>query len=173
MKKILSALMSMTVAFGAMPVISNAEDTENPSIIIYDALPCYVDGKTAVFMGGDNYDFVTVTAPDKNFTTERTDDTFSFTPEQDGTYIVSMVWMEETPIYYPIEIFYDLMPDIEAHAGYIDGKCNYFYPHICNFEITYNSETGTKLKLIGERKYINNKTASDIASGKMICRDCR
>ncbi|MDE6539814.1 MAG: dockerin type I repeat-containing protein, partial [Ruminococcus sp.] len=31
----------------------------------------------------------------------------------------------------------------------------------------------TKLKLIGERKYINNKTASDIASGKIICRDFR
>ncbi|MDE6781275.1 MAG: dockerin type I repeat-containing protein, partial [Ruminococcus sp.] len=68
------------------------------------------------------------------------------------------------PIYYPIEIFYDLMPDIKSHAGYIDGKCNYFYPHICNFEITYNSETGTKIKLIGERNYINDKSVSDIAA---------
>ena len=166
MKKILSVLMSMTVALSAIPVISNAEDIENPDIILSKALPCYVDENTAVFKGDKSYDFVTVVAPDSEFTTERNEDSFVFTPEQDGTFIVSRVWLEEQIIYYPIEVWYDLMPDIKTHAGYIDGHCHYFYPHIQNYEITYNSETGTKIELIGERNYINNKTASDIASCK-------
>ncbi|MCM1316123.1 MAG: dockerin type I repeat-containing protein [Alistipes senegalensis] len=174
MKKILSALMSMTVALSAMPVISNAE-TENPDIkepFLSEALPCYVDGKTAVFEGDKSYDFVTVVAPDSKFTTERTDNTMEFTPEQDGKFIVSKVWLEEQIIDYPIRVWYDLMPDIKADAGYIDGHCHYFYPHIQNYEITYNSETGTKIEFLGERYYINTQTVSDIASGNNgICQD--
>ncbi|MDE6781207.1 MAG: hypothetical protein K2J40_07100, partial [Ruminococcus sp.] len=99
--RITSLIMSAMMSISAIPVASNAvdtEDTENPNIIYFDTLPCYIDGKTVVFMGGKDYDFVTVTAPDAYFETERNENTFSFTPEQDGKYVVSMIWLEETPI---------------------------------------------------------------------------
>ena len=163
MKKIVSALISITIALCAVPVVSNAENTD------MKPLHYTISDNNVIFDSDKSYDFVTVVAPNSEFTTERTDDTFTFTPttEQDGKYIVSRVWLEETTLYYPIRVWYDLMEGIDVPSvdGYLTGECKYSYPHIQNFEITYNAETGIKVEFLGERSYTDN--ASHIASGEM------
>ncbi|MCM1506298.1 MAG: dockerin type I repeat-containing protein [Ruminococcus flavefaciens] len=181
MKKFLSALMSATMALCAVPMTSNADyveytlpyqpatsDADREEIYkLISHVEYYVDGNSVVFNGGGSDDFVTVTAPDAYFTTERTENDFIFTPEQDGKYIVSRVYLVSEPIYYPIEleIFYDLMADVTAPAGYgyVEGKCDYYFPLIKNFEITYSSETGTEVSLLGERDYMNYSNVGEIA----------
>ncbi|MDE6781273.1 MAG: dockerin type I repeat-containing protein [Ruminococcus sp.] len=172
MKKFLSALMSMTVAFGAMPVISNAGGHtlpyEKP-----DTLPCRVSdsGDTVIFDGDKSYDYIIST--NSKFTTERNNDSIKFTPEQDGKFIVSRVWLEESIIDYSFSSEYDPETGETIYINDpIETHCHYFYPHIQNFEITYYSDTGTKIEFLGERTYYNERTVEEIKTQpSVVCYD--
>lgn len=181
MKKFLSALMSMTVALSAVPVISNAEDTEFlPTAEPY--LPALLygvsdSGDTVIFDGDKSYDYIIST--NSKFTKERKDNSTEFTPEQDGKFIVSRVWLEESIIDYhlDVDVLYDFMPDTspDIHPVIRDGidcHCHYFYPHIQNFEITYYSTTGAEVEFLGETTYYNERTVEEIKTKpSMVCYD--
>lgn len=172
MKKFLSALMSMTVAFSAVPVISNAEGLtlpyEKP-----DTLPCIVSdsGDTVIFDGDQSYDYIIST--NSKFTTERTKNSTEFTPEQDGKFIVSRVWLEESIIDYSFSTVYDPERDETIYINDpIETHCHYFYPHIQNFEITYYSTTGAQIKFLGETTFYNENTVKEIKTKpSQVCYD--
>ncbi|MCM1506299.1 MAG: dockerin type I repeat-containing protein [Ruminococcus flavefaciens] len=164
MKKFLSALMSMTVALCAVPVVSVAENGETAS----KPLPYTISGDTLTFEGDKNYDYIISTHSD--FKTERTDDTYSFTLEENGKYMISRVWLEENIIDYHIDVdtLYNLIPDTDTeihpviNEG-IDCHCHYFYPHIQNFEVIYYTSTGIKeVIFLGEHSFYNKNTVEEI-----------
>lgn len=173
MKKILSILMSATLSLSmTAPMISVAEDTEitTPDVsepIPPEELPYFVSGSgdSVSFDGDQNYDYIIST--NSKFSTERKGSFTTFTPEENGEFIVSRIWLENAVIYYPVKVLYDLMEGIKVpdENGYITEECNYFYPHIQNFEVTYTKDTGIQVEFLGEKSYTNN--ASYIASGKM------
>lgn len=174
--RITSLIISAVMSISAMPIISNAENAnrtlpyEKP--ILEEALPCYVDGNTAVFKGDKNYDFVTSVAPYSEFKTERKDETFEITPEKDGSFIVSRVWLEEMIISYDIEVDYSAEAGSGTMVDIIETHCHYFYPHIQNFKITYDSETGTRINYLGERSFYNESTVNEIKSNNsVVCFD--
>ncbi|MDE5770917.1 MAG: dockerin type I repeat-containing protein [Ruminococcus sp.] len=174
--RITSLIISAVMSISAMPIISNAENAnrtlpyEKP--ILEEALPCYVDGNTAVFKGDKNYDFVTSVAPYSEFKTERKDETFEITPEKDGSFIVSRVWLEEMIISYDIEVDYSAEAGSGTMVDIIETHCHYFYPHIQNFKITYDSETGTRIDYLGERSFYNKNTVNEIKSNNsVVCFD--
>ncbi|MDE6664821.1 MAG: dockerin type I repeat-containing protein [Ruminococcus sp.] len=179
--RITSLIISAMMSISAMPIISNAENTnltlpyEKPDLeepILEDALPCYINGNTAVFKGDKNYDFVTSVAPYSEFKTERKDETFEFTPENDGSFIVSRVWLEEMIISYDIEVDYSAEAGSGTMVDIIETHCHYFYPHIQNFKITYDSETGTRIDYLGERSFYNENTVNEIKSNNsVVCFD--
>ncbi|MDE5558994.1 MAG: dockerin type I repeat-containing protein [Ruminococcus sp.] len=164
MKKILSAFMSMTFAMNTVPVISNAEDTGR--ILPYeksDTLPYSVSdsGDMVIFDGNKSYDYIIST--NSKFTTERKDNSTEFTPEQDGKFIVSRVWLEESIIDYSFSTAYDPETDDVIYINDpINTHCHYFYPHIQNFEITYYSKTGAEVKFLGETTFYNERTVEEI-----------
>lgn len=164
MKKILSALISMTMALCSVPVISVAEDNETTG----KPLPYTVSGDTLTFEGDKGYDYIISTHSE--FRTDRTDDTFSFTPEDNGTYIISRVWLEESIIDYhlDVDVLYDLMSGTSSdiHPVISDGlncHCHYFYPHIENFKVKYYTSTGIEaVDFLGESTFYNEKTVETL-----------
>ncbi|MDE6781274.1 MAG: dockerin type I repeat-containing protein [Ruminococcus sp.] len=175
MKKILSALLSMTVAFGAVPVVSNAEDTQYSEQIPPSVQPYTVDGDTVVFEGGKDYDFI-VSSYSK-FTSERKDKSFTFTPSYNSTsFLISRVYIAEEIINYsfeynvPLEAPYN--PEDTTTVTTAESHCHYFYPVIQNFAVTYNINIGTQVEYIGERSYRNETNIKKITSGSMgVCFD--
>lgn len=173
MKKILSILMSATLSLSmTAPMISVAEDAEitTPDVsepIPPEELPYFISGSgdSVSFDGDQNYDYIIST--NSKFSTERKGSFTTFTPEENGEFIVSRIWLENAIIYYPVKVLYDLMEGIKVpdENGYITEECNYFYPHIQNFEVTYTKDTGIQVEFLGEKSYTNN--ASYIASGEM------
>ncbi len=173
--RITSLIISAVMSISAMPIVSVAENAnlilpyEKP--ILEEALPCYVDGNTAVFKGDKNYDFVTSAAPYSKFKTERKDGTFEFTPENDSSFIVSRVWLDETIISYDIEVDYSAEAGSGTMVDIIETHCHYFYPHIQNFKITYDSE-GTRIDYLGERSFYNENTVNEIKNNNsVVCFD--
>ena len=174
MKKILSSLMSMTFALNTVPVISNAEDTG--CILPYekpDTLPYSVSdsGDTVIFDGDKSYNYIIST--NSKFTTERNNKSTEFTPEQDGKFIVSRVWLEESIIDYSFSSAYDPETDETIYINDpIQTHCHYFYPHIQNFEITYYSKTGAEVEFLGETTYYNERTVEEIKTKpSTVCYD--
>ncbi|MDE6797460.1 MAG: dockerin type I repeat-containing protein [Ruminococcus sp.] len=163
MKKILSALISATLALNAVPLVSGAEETKETSEAIPPSVQPYtVDGNSVVFQGGKDYDYI-ISSINSTFSTEREDKTTTFTPEQDGKYIVSRVWLEEQIIDYSFGSVYDPERDETIYINEpIETHCHYFYPHIQNFEITYNKNTGTQVEFSGETTYYNKNTVEEI-----------
>ncbi|MDE6035912.1 MAG: dockerin type I repeat-containing protein [Ruminococcus sp.] len=149
MKKILSALISATVILNAVPLVSVAEETTETS----DEMPYTVDDNSVIFEGGNDFDYIIST--NLPFSTERNDNSTTFTPEQDGKYIVSRVWLEESIINY------DTTVTIDDEETEMNTHCHYFYPHIQNFEITYNKNTGTQVEFSGEHRYYNESTVNE------------
>ncbi|MDE6101509.1 MAG: dockerin type I repeat-containing protein, partial [Ruminococcus sp.] len=118
-----------------------------------------------------NDDFVTSAAPYSEFKTERKDRTFEITPEKDGSFIVSRVWLEEMIISYDIEVDYSAEAGSGTMVDIIETHCHYFYPHIQNFKITYDSE-GTRIDYLGERSFYNKNTVNEIKSNNsVVCFD--
>lgn len=178
MKKILSVLMSATLSLSmTVPIISVAEDIDltPPDLsepIPPEALPYSVSetGDSVSFDGNQDYDYIINT--NSKFSTEREDSVTKFIPEENGRFIVSRLWLDEQIIDYPVEVCYDLLPDIAVNAGYVTGHCHYFYPHIQNFEVTYTKDTGIQVEFLGESIFANNMTIEKISSGAMgICYD--
>jgi len=174
MKKILSVLMSATLGLSmTVPMISYAENAEltNTDLsepIPPEALPYSVSdsGDSVSFDGNQNYDYIVST--NSKFTTERTDSSFKFTPKENGSFIVSRLWLDELIIDYNMD--YDVA--ISMGTDNLSTCCHYFYPHIQNFEITYNSKTGMEVEFLGETVSSNAQTIEKIQSGEMgICYD--
>ena len=161
MKKFLSAFISATVILNAVPLVSGAEEIP-PS-----DLPYTVDGDSVIFNGGKDFDYIIST--NSEFTTERTKKTtemttktMTFTPKEDGKYVVSRVWLEESIIDYSFSSVYDPETGETIYINDpIETHCHYFYPHIQNFEITYNSKTGTQVEFSGEHRYYNESTVNE------------
>ncbi|MDE6834444.1 MAG: dockerin type I repeat-containing protein [Ruminococcus sp.] len=152
MKKFLSALMSMTVILNAVPMVSVAEEVNQPYT---------VDGDTVIFEGGNDFDYI-ISSINSTFSTERNDNSTTFTPEEDGKYVVSRVWLEESIIDYSFSSVYDPETGETTYINDpIETHCHYFYPHIQNFEITYNSKTGTQVEFSGEHRYYNESTVNE------------
>lgn len=160
MKKFLSALIAMSMTLCSVPVISSAEDGETDA----KPLPYTLSGDTLTFEGDKSYDYIISTHSD--FKTDRTDDTYSFTPEENGKYMISRVWLEESIIDYHIDVdtLYNLMPDTtsEIHpviADDLNCHVHYFYPHIQNFKVTYYTSTGIEeVEFLGEHSFYNENT---------------
>ncbi|MCM1316121.1 MAG: dockerin type I repeat-containing protein [Prevotella sp.] len=176
MKKFLSALMSMTVALSAMPVISNAEDTALAPLepLPPEALPYSVSdsGDTVIFDGDKSYDYI-ISSTNTKFTTERNNDSMGFKPEENGKFIVSRVWLEESIIDYSFStaIDYETGETIYINDP-IKTHCHYFYPHIQNFEVTYYSKTGAEVEFLGETTYYNENTVKEIKTKpSAVCYD--
>ncbi|MDE5558993.1 MAG: dockerin type I repeat-containing protein [Ruminococcus sp.] len=171
MKKMLSALISMTISFGAVPVISNAEYTEYTlpyelsEAIPPSVQPYTVDGDTVIFEGGKDYDFIVSSL--SKFTSERKDNSFTFKPSYNSTsFLISRVYIAEEIINC------DVVYDIEENMPVIESHCHYFYPVIENFEVSYNINTGTQIEYIGRRSYRNETNIDKIKSGEMgVCFD--
>ncbi|MDE6671444.1 MAG: dockerin type I repeat-containing protein [Ruminococcus sp.] len=169
MKKILSALISATLALNAVPLVSSAEETTETSDEIQPiAMPYTIDGDSVIFQGGNDFDYI-ISSINSTFTTERTKKatemttkTMTFTPKEDGKYVVSRVWLEESIIDYSFSSVYDPETGETIYINDpIETHCHYFYPHIQNFEITYNSKTGTQVEFSGEHRYYNESTVNE------------
>ena len=151
MKKFLSAFISATVILNAVPMVSVAEEVNQPYT---------VDGDSVIFEGGNDFDYIIST--NSAFTTERNNNSTSFTPEENGKFIVSRVWIEESIIDYSFSMAYDPETGETTYINEpIKTHCHYFYPHIQNFEITYNSKTGTQVEFSGEHRYYNESTVNE------------
>ena len=151
MKKILSALISATVILNAVPLVSGAEEVNQPYT---------VDGDSVIFEGGKDYDFIVSSC--SKFTSERNDNSFKFTPSYNSTsFLISRVHIAEEIINY------DIVYDIEVDWTFIESHCHYFYPVIENYAVTYNINTGTQVEYIGERSYRNETNIEKIKSGEM------
>ncbi|MDE6666585.1 MAG: dockerin type I repeat-containing protein, partial [Ruminococcus sp.] len=108
------------------------------------------------------------------FSTERTDDSFKFTPSYNSTsFLISRVHIAEEIIDYSLGSVYDPERDEVIYINEpIDIHCHYFYPVIENYAVSYNINTGTQVEYIGRRSYRNETNIDDIKSGGAgICFD--
>ncbi|MDE6834445.1 MAG: dockerin type I repeat-containing protein [Ruminococcus sp.] len=168
MKKILSALISATVLLNAVPLVSGAEEVNQPYT---------VDGDSVIFNGGKDYDFIVSSC--SKFTSERNNNSFKFTPSYNSrSFLISRVHIAEEIINYNVDIDtnYDVDLDIEEYMPVgepvVQCHCHYFYPVIENYAVTYNINTGTQVQYIGERSYRNETNIENIQSGSMgVCFD--
>lgn len=170
--RITSLIISAIMSISAVPTISNAEDIQYSEQIPPWAQPYTVDGDSIVFEGDKNFDFI-VSGCSK-FSTERTDDSFTFTPTYTSTsFLISRVHLAEEIIDYSLGSVYDPERDVVIYINEpIDIHCHYFYPVIENYAVTYNINTGTQVEYIGRRSYRNETNIDDIKSGGAgICFD--
>lgn len=172
MKKILSILMSATLSLSmTAPMISVAEDAEitTPDVsepIPPEELPYFISGSgdSVSFDGDQNYDYIIST--NSKFSTERKGSFTTFTPEENGEFIVSRLWLDEQIIEYDMD--YDVA--MQMGTDNLSTHCHYFYPHIQNFEVTYTKDTGVQVEFLGESVFSNDMTIEKITSGAMgIC----
>ncbi|MDE6093046.1 MAG: dockerin type I repeat-containing protein, partial [Ruminococcus sp.] len=119
-----------------------------------------------------DYDFI-VSSRSK-FSTERTDNSFTFTPSYNSTsFLISRVHLAEEIIDYSLGSVYDPEIDEVIYINEpIEMHCHYFYPVIENYAVSYNINTGTQVEYIGRRSYRNETNIDEIKSGGTgICFD--
>ncbi len=168
-KKIISVIMAMAMSMSAMPVVSNADDIQYSEQIPPCVQPYTVDGDSVIFEGSKDVDFI-VSGYSK-FSTERGDNSFTFTPTYNSTsFLISRVYLAEEIIDYDFVSYPE--SNIEDESFIIETHCHYFYPVIQNFAVTYNINTGTQVQYIGEKSYRNETNIDKIKSGNMgVCFD--
>lgn len=179
--RITSLIISALMSISAMPTISNAVDEEYTEYTLpYEsseaippwAQPYTIDGDSVIFDGSKDYDFIVSSL--SRFSTERTDDSFKFTPTYTSTsFLISRVHLAEEIIDYSLSTVYDPERDDVIYINEpIDIHCHYFYPVIENYAVSYNINTGTQVQYIGRRSYRNETNIDKIMSGDMgICFD--
>lgn len=163
--RITSLIMSVMMSISAVPMISNAEDYNYSEAIQPSVQPYTVDGDSVIFEGNKDFDFI-VSGCSK-FSTERTDESFTFKPTYTSTsFLISRVRLAEEIIDINYDIEDDDIPeDMPVGMPVIELHCHYFYPVIQNFAVTYNVNTGTQVEYLGERSYRSETNVDKIKSG--------
>ncbi len=185
--RITSLIISAVMSISALPIVSNAVDEEYTEYTLpYESSeaippsiqPYTIDGDSVIFEGDKNFDFIVSSCSE--FTTERTDDSFTFTPTYTSTsFLISRVYIAEEIINYDVDYDTNYDPDFDIEeympvvgVPVIESHCHYFYPVIQNFAVTYNINIGTQVEYLGERSYRNETNIDKIMSGDMgICFD--
>ncbi len=170
--RITSLIISAIMSISAVPTVSNAEDIQYSEPIPPYVQPYTVDGDSVIFNDGKDYDFIVSSLSE--FSTERTDDSFTFTPSYTSTsFLISRVHLAEEIIDYSLGSVYDPERDVVIYINEpIDIHCHYFYPVIENYAVTYNINIGTQVEYIGRRSYRNETNIDKIKSGGAgICFD--